>query len=601
VTTESKEKNRTEWRYQTNPLNDLASTNKRRKKNWLPFIGGFLIIAGLVFFAATSGMFAAKWLLGLWPLFALIAGVAAVMGFAVERRPRSPLSGMLLIFIGVLFFAGRVHSDLNPLQIYGRYWIVLLAIFAVIELIRYYSHRQTDGKLPRLFSFGKVLMLSFIVGSGVVANQASKNPQVPGALQLPKFLDDLRVSIVGDNYSFSDESVALPNITPSSKVIVNNGFGYVKIVGVNSSPKATLVKDVRAWSRDEAQRIADQIQIKIDKNSDGSFVITTNRSEVDGKFKTNIELQLPVSSNISINNTYGAISAQNIQSDLTVKSSYGNVDAVEVKGDISLELKNSDVKASVIDGEVKINGAKNVRLNKITGNVHLNAQRGTLELNDITGELDVEAPSSDIKIENTKEGVSVKTEHGSVKLANTGSADILAPHSEVEVTDINGDVKIESNHKTIKASRVKGITIINVEHADVIADNLQGAVNIETSHGEVSVKNFSEKIDIKTSFQDVQLSPATDFDGNISVENSRGDIELVLPQSANYRLDAKSEGGRVRTYGLDTSQANKERNHIEFGNGQSEIKLRTSFNNIIIRANGSRQAKATNSVNGPAN
>ncbi len=600
-----KNKNQTEWGYQTNPLNDLTPTNHRRKKNWLPFIGGFLILAGLVFFAATSGIIAAKWVMGLWPLFALIAGVAAVMGFAVERKPRSPLSGMLLIFIGVLFLAGRVQPDLNPLQIYGRYWIVLLAIFAIIELIRHYSHRQSDGKPPKLFTLGKVLMLSLIVGTGVFANQASNNPQVLGALHLPKFLSELRDSVLGDKYAFTDEDLPIASIPPSSKVIVNNGYGDVKIVGVSTQPKARLVKEVRAWNRDEAQKIADQIQIKVDKNADGSFSITTNRDQVQGQFQTDIELELPASANISIANSYGSISAQNIKNGLAVKSSIGNIEASNIAGPVELTLKNSDqVLATGITGDVTIKGAKNVRLNDITGNVKLNGQRGSLELNRITGELNVESPFSNINVQNVAEGTTLKTEHGNIKLSDTGSADIDAPHSDVTALKINGDITIRSVHSTIKTSTISGILIVDAEHADIIGDELRGTVDIETSYGEVSVKNFHEAISIKTSFKEVKLAPAADFDGDISVENSRGNINLQLPQAASYHLDAESRGGRVKTIGFSDSPATKERDHVVYSAGMGggpEIKLRTSFNNITITANGSRQAKSDTPVKAPAN
>src|SRR5215468_3607849 len=102
-------------------------------------LGLVLVAAGVLFFIA-PGSSVAGWLMRLWPVFLVCAGVARVMGFAVERKPRSPIGGMLLIIIGVLFFVSRFHTELNALQIYGRYWIVLLGVFASVELIRFYSH-----------------------------------------------------------------------------------------------------------------------------------------------------------------------------------------------------------------------------------------------------------------------------------------------------------------------------------------------------------------------------------------------------------------------------------------------------------------------------
>src|SRR5215813_3965158 len=183
-----------------------------RKKTDLLFLGIVLILAGLVFFAALSGVGAAKWLLGLWPVLMLIMGVAGVMGFAIERKPRSPVSGMLLIFIGVLFGAARLHSDLNAIQIYGRYWILLLGVFAAVELVRHYSHRQTEGAPPRLLTFGKALLVFFLVTTGVLAGRVTTNGSVMTSIKLPGFLNNLRDSFLGETYTFTNEPVTIADI-----------------------------------------------------------------------------------------------------------------------------------------------------------------------------------------------------------------------------------------------------------------------------------------------------------------------------------------------------------------------------------------------------
>ena len=98
-------------------------------------LGLLLVAVGVTIFFAPPGSGLTAWLMRLWPVFMICAGVVRVMGYAVERKPRSPMGGMLLIIIGVLFFVSRFHSDLNALEIYGRYWLLLLAVYAGVELI----------------------------------------------------------------------------------------------------------------------------------------------------------------------------------------------------------------------------------------------------------------------------------------------------------------------------------------------------------------------------------------------------------------------------------------------------------------------------------
>ena len=128
----------------------LATEYKHRRGTLL--LGLLLLAAGLVLVLAPAGSGVAGWLIALWPVFLICAGVVRVMGFAVERKPRSPLVGTLLIIVGVLFLAARFQPGLNALQVYGRYWVLLLAVYASVELVRYYSHRQTEGPPPPVFT-----------------------------------------------------------------------------------------------------------------------------------------------------------------------------------------------------------------------------------------------------------------------------------------------------------------------------------------------------------------------------------------------------------------------------------------------------------------
>ncbi|HKP12678.1 MAG TPA: hypothetical protein VJZ91_11225, partial [Blastocatellia bacterium] len=134
----------------------MASRPNNRRGTLL--LGLLLVGVGVLVLLAPAGFGVRGWLMRLWPTLLIFAGVIRVMGFAVERKPRSPVGGMLLITIGALFFAGRFHTDLNAVALYGRYWILLLLIFAGIELVRFYSHRNTYGPPPRLFSAGRVIV-----------------------------------------------------------------------------------------------------------------------------------------------------------------------------------------------------------------------------------------------------------------------------------------------------------------------------------------------------------------------------------------------------------------------------------------------------------
>jgi len=156
-----------------------------RNSRVVPALGLLLIAAGLLFLALQESRALAFWLMRMWPVFLIFAGVARVTCFAIDRRPRSPADGVALIALGGFFLAIRMSPALNPLQVYGRYWIVVLALFAGAELIRYYSHRPALGTQPRMFSGWRMAVAALIVITGIAANRAGNDPAVIEGLRLP--------------------------------------------------------------------------------------------------------------------------------------------------------------------------------------------------------------------------------------------------------------------------------------------------------------------------------------------------------------------------------------------------------------------------------
>jgi uncharacterized membrane protein HdeD (DUF308 family) len=581
---------------------ELAVTGRKKKKSWLPFIGIVLVLAGLVFFAATSGMAAAQWLLGLWPLFAIIAGVASVMGFAVERKPKSPVGGMLLIFVGVLFSAARFHSNLNALQIYGRYWLLLLFVYAGIELVRHYSHRLNDGKPPRLFSFGKLFMVMLIAGSGVLANRvAVNNPSFLAQTRLPGIFGTVRDAVIGKTYNFSQE-VALPLAGPDGKLIINNSHGNVRIVGGLSYPRALLQKKVRAWKQEDASAISDKIQLLVKKEGDGSITVSTNRedvkAEVRNEFNTDIEIEVPSSYGVSITNSNGDISAREIQGDLSIRSSFGRVEVNNLSGDAVFTLKNSEAAATNIHGDVKMTGAKRVHLTNVDGQVDIEANNGSIEMRGIKGAVNVEASYTRITATDLKEHASLKSSYATVTISDAASVEVDAPFSGITATNIRGDVEIKSSHKDIRATEIAGNLTVEGERSEVRAEGIQGNVKITTSHGDVTLKNFRQGVEVETSYRDVVLTVGETVNGNITVQNERGEIKFVYPQASLFRLDAQSEGGRVKTRGIDDFEQ-EDSESLSRGSSGPIVKLRTSFREILVQASGTRQAQNKGPVTPP--
>lgn len=570
----------------------------RRKTRGLLLLGLLLLAVGVIFLVAPSDAGLTEWLMRLWPVFLICAGVVRVMGFAVERKPRSPVGGMLLIIIGFLFLASRFHANLNALQIYGRYWLLLLGVFAAVELIRYYSHPHTEGPPPRLFTPWRMIVIITIISTGVVANRmASANPSLLSALKLPGFLSGIRDSVVGETYTFKDTPFESSDAKPGLKITVNNSYGNINVKSGGQMVRATLTKGVRAWSEDDARKIAEQIRLVVNQTQDG-YSISTNRDQVSQQFTTDIQVEVPSPVMLVVAGSYGTVIANGIRGELWVKASQGRVEASGIAGKVNLNLKNSSLDASSINGDVTITGAKDARLTGIGGTVDLSGNNGAVELRDIAGQVHVDAPFSRISAQGLAEMAELKTQHASVKLVRASDVIIEAPHSDVQAESISGDLHISSSHSNIQVKAVTGQFQVEAEQSSVTAEDVRGQIDIDTSHGEVVVRNFDEGVSVRTSYRNVSLITAVQPIGDIDVENNHGEIKLVLPPSSEFQLDAQSQGGQVKPIGFsDIPQRTRDSITAILGSDGPTIRLKTSYKNITIQAGGNRQTQASQIVN----
>lgn len=573
----------------------MATEHKHRRGTLL--LGLLLLGAGLVLVLAPAGSGVTGWLIALWPLFLICAGVVRVMGFAVERKPRSPLVGMLLIIVGVLFLAARFQPGLNALQVYGRFWVLLLVVFAGVELVRYYSHRHTEGPPPPVLTPLRVLIVLLIVATGVLANRAANQPSVLSALRLPSFLSGLRDSVVGETYAFTDQQFINAGIRQGMKVTINNSYGSVKITGGGSAVRATLVKGVRGWSEADAHKIADRIRLLVNQTSEG-MTITTNRDQVAEQFTTDIQIEVPSSTSVAVTDSYGSITANGIQGNLSAKASYGQADVSGIRGDVNLALTYSDVTASNVDGDLTVTGARRARISNVAGAVELTASHGAVELRDISGPVRVDASFCRIVAVGLDQNAELKTQHASVDVSRAADLTIEAPNSDVRVKNISGDLRVSSSNSELQLASVTGDLGVQAEQSSVNADDIGGSVSIQTSHGEIVVKNFYQGVRAETSYRDVTLVAGGEPTGDIEVQNNHGQIKLLLPQSSRFQLDAESASGQIQPIGFSQLEQSARNSLVTaMGLDGPTIKLRTSFKNIIIQASAARQTQATAPAN----
>jgi DUF4097 and DUF4098 domain-containing protein YvlB len=548
--------------------------------------GVFLIAAGLVFLIPSHSA-PAQWLLRLWPGFLVLAGIVSVMGFAVERKPRSPIGGTVLMVVGVLLLISRFQAGMNPIQLYGRYWPVLLVIFAGVEMVRHYSHRPYEAPRKPAFRFSRLFIVGLIMATGLIANHiATTRPSLLSAIHLPRYLNDFRDSVTGQQYSFSDPAMVLTDVAAGARIAVDNSFGDVKLVGGGPAFRVTLTKGVRAWSEDEARDTAANIKLVVNRSGDG-INITTNRNDVDGQFTTGIEIELPASAGVSINDRYGSVAASRTQCPLNINAANCQVAVDNSVGGVTMALQNSNVDASRLTGDLSITGAKRVVASQVQGGVDLSANNGSVELHDVTGRVRVDAPFSRIRADGLSQAAEIRTRHGAVEIARAASLTIDAPNSQVRAENISGDLTVNSSREPVRVRLVQGEVRVTATGSPVTAEEVRGPVHVGTSNSAVSIMNFYGAVTVQTSYSQVLLVAAIKPVSDIDVENNHGEIKLTVPAASDFTLDAASANGFIRPLGFaGFPEGSRNSLILPAGVGGPTIRLRTSYRDITLMAAG---------------
>jgi DUF4097 and DUF4098 domain-containing protein YvlB len=86
---------------------------------------------------------------------------------------------------------------------------------------------------------------------------------------------------------------------------------------------------------------------------------------------------------------------------------------------------------------------------------------------------------------------------------------------------------------------------IRIERGNVSLQNVVGPLRLNTRSSDVSLDGFTNGLELSVDKGDIELRPGHLPLGKMSVRTRSGNIELALPQTANFALSAITNHGEV--------------------------------------------------------
>jgi hypothetical protein len=561
-------------------------------------IGIGLIVIGALFFIAPEQAFAVRWLMRLWPVALILAGMVRVSGYLIDRHPRSPAGGVMITAIGGILLSANLLGHNSLILILSKYWFWILLAFIVGRLLKRYTHRIEDGPRPNAFSPGTIVVMILIFGAGLAAYFASKNGQSGFNL----LLGDLRVGdyVFGNRISVEDEYPQSFPLTPNSRLFINNAKGDIEInTAPQSQATARLIRRILAASDEEARRVAKNISLQIASNGAGhQFNIASTGVEQD--FGVSIVITLPqnLPAGVEINNALGVVKLIGLQGAHVIRG----CERAEISrnaGGVTVENPRGAVELSEIQGPVQLTNTRQaVNLRAINGPVTLDVKGGDVSLGHSSGPLQLRATDAQIAITEVGNDASATARVVNIEQARNsrirlqeikGAVSINAERSRVEAEEITGEFKVDSSSDRVRVNRINGVLRIKSKDGAVEVDDARGQTTIEAT-GDVTVRNFRGPLSVTSREGAIDLETSEKLNGNLSVVSDEGRIRVSIPEDSGFRLAADAGSGRVKAKGFDNAEwERKERSYIAGYNisaDSPQVSLRTSRGEIQLRSSG---------------
>ena len=443
-------------------------------------------------------------------------------------RPRSIFGPLVLIMIGILFLLRTmgVISLASFRNWMVHYWPLLLIFWGVAKLGEHLWARQRGEPAPRLGAGGIVFLVFFVlIGMGA---KETENWNWAGIGT--EFGDSDWGNWWGNHYDFTD-NFAQP-LPGGSSIKILSAQGDINVTASEDNQAHAVVhKSVRSDSQESANRMNESLRPKFTQQGSIWLLDLTGGDFENTRF--DLDLQLPRQIALSLSTRRGNLNVSQRDGNVDLTTDRGNVTTESVKGNAYLHVRNGSVNVKSVTGNVQVDGE---------------VDDGTIA--DVTGTLDFNA----------------------------------GYNGNVELSHIGQQLRFKSVRTDLQLAKLDGELSMGA-YGDIRANSASGPIKLNTRSNEVHLEDISGEVEVENRNGLVEIQPKAPL-GNIDVNNVRGGIQLDLPESANFRLDAQSNNGNIEVNDFSVNVDNRSGDATargSVGKGGPDIRLRSDRGTIQIR------------------
>ncbi len=406
-------------------------------------------------------------------------------------RPRGSITGpILLIAIGVLFLIHALSPGFRIGELLIEYWPFFLIFWGVVQLIEVSFRSLTGRPIPlNGISGGGWFLVVLICIAGLTSYEV-RRPDT----WWRRAGWERGVEAFGEGHDYPIATLQR-SVGKTPHIVLESFRGDAKIVGTDGTDLIVSGhKTVRAFDDNEADRANTQATVEIVMQG-ANVIIRCNQDRAGARtpVTTNLDISLPKGSTIQATGQVGDFDISALSGNLDISSDNAGVRLQDIAGNVKVDTRRSDIiRCTNVDGTIDLRGhGDDVELTKIAGQVTISG--------DYTG--------------------------------------------TVSLRDLAQPVRVENMRTQLAAQQVPGE--IRLDRGSLNLQNVIGPLHLTTRATDVSLDGFSNALDLTVDKGDINLRPGHTPLGKIVVHTRSGNIELALPQSANFALSASTDHGEI--------------------------------------------------------
>ncbi|MEZ5358160.1 MAG: DUF4097 family beta strand repeat-containing protein [Candidatus Zixiibacteriota bacterium] len=333
-------------------------------------------------------------------------------------------------------------------------------------------------------------------------------------------------SVAAKTYRYEYQKIV--NVEPRVELTINNANGNITIVTNNENKlKVDAVKNIFADSKEEADKVAEHVQISVTA-TEGHFMIEPQFLRIHDRSQSFWQKVLGKSG----------------------EPSYGSVDfIISVPSDCNADIYNTsgNIESAGLRGKQLISGtAGNVSIRDCQGDIEITTTSGQVALNDIEGNIHINANGSDISF-----------------------------------YSINGDVEVRNSSGKMTGEYLIGDLIMTQTTGVIELTHIEGDVRLKSTSGKINVLQEYGAVDITTESGDINIRTELNSNKDYFIETISGSIRFVIPEASGGLVKLEAGSGEIDTeIPISIDSFSRTRIAGSFGNGGPKIHLTTMSGDI---------------------